>query len=129
MHNLLIVTFVVVFIIEFVAYGMQRTVLLMSRESGLPYQIAETILPSWYPAVWLLRIAKWGILIFIVLSWSWIIAVGLLIADVIAPSVLPIPYFLYIPSFRRKLEGIKKIDYQSSQVLEAMLNEFNIHGS
>lgn len=129
MHKTLIITFAIIFIVEFVAYGMQRAILEMSREAGLPYQVAAIMLPSWYPAVWILRIAKWAVLIFIAFTWSWIVAGGLLFADFVTSSILPIPYQAYVSSYQKRIDQVKHIDHETGQLLESMLNGSKIYGS
>lgn len=128
-HQILVAMFVGLFLAEFAAFGMQRATLLMSREASVPYQVAALILPTWFPAVWLVRIAKWGALLLIAFSWSWGIAAGLLVADFILSAVLPIPYHAYIPSFRKRIAQIKAQDAEAGAGLEAMLNASKIHGT
>jgi len=128
-HQLLIGVFGVVFVLEFAAFGMQRATLLISREAGVPYQITKWLLPVWFPAVWVLRITKWGTLLFIAFSWSWGFAAALLLADVVLSAVLPIPYSLYVPSFRKRIAQIKRYDEGAGENLERILNSSKIHGT
>lgn len=125
-HQILIVIFVAAFMLEFAAFGMQRATLLLSREAEIPYQVVAALLPYWFPAVWVLRITKWGVLIGIAFSWSWGVAIGLLIADSFLAAVLPIPYGMYVPSFRKRIEQIKQIDFESGEFLERVLNASKI---
>ncbi|MBX3306270.1 MAG: hypothetical protein KF751_09515 [Nitrospira sp.] len=128
-HQVLIAAFAVCFLIEFVAFGMQRATLLMSREADVPPRIGLLLLPSWFPAVWLVRICKWTVLVFIALNWYWVIAMGLLIVDVVLSSILPIPYSAYVPAFRKRAQQIKQLDFEAGTALEEMLNSSKIHGS
>jgi hypothetical protein len=128
-NELLIALFIAAFLLDFAAFGMQRATLLMSREAELPSRIGALLLPAWFPAVWLVRIAKWGALVAIAVSWSWVIAIGLLLADVVLSAVLPIPYRAYIPSFRSRIVEIKRVDLRVGNALESMLNASKIHGS
>ena len=91
-HQTLLISFAVCFLLEFGAFGMQRATLLMSREADVPPQIGAMLLPSWFPAVWLVRICKWAVLLAIAFTWSWGAGIGLLVADVVLSSFLPIPY-------------------------------------
>jgi len=91
--------------------------------------IGKLLLPAWFPAVWLLRIAKWGTVLFIGFSWSWVIAGVLIVADTILAAILPIPYSMYVPSFRKRIAQIKDADAKSGAVLEAILNASKIRGS
>ena len=128
-HEALIAVFVAVFLLEFAAFGMQRTTLLLSREAGVPYQVAAALLPTWFPAVWVLRITKWGTLLFIAFSWSWGIAAMLFVADCILSAVLPIPYAAYVPNFRKRITEIKLQDTEAGEYLEHMLNTSKILGT
>jgi hypothetical protein len=123
----LIATFVMLFTIKFLAFGMQRATLLISRESGVPPKFSALLLPAWYPAVWLVIAAKWGTLLLIALNWSWWIAGALALVELFLSSILPIPYKAYIPSFRRRVEQHKNSDPALGKALEAMLNSSRIH--
>lgn len=118
----LIAAFVVLSLIEFAAFGMQRATLLMSRETGVSSQISALLLPSWFPAMWLVIIAKWGTLLLIGFSWNWWVAVSLAVADFVLSSVLPIPYSVYVPSFRKRVAQYKSSNTEVGAVLEAMLD-------
>jgi len=106
-YQTILIAFAFCFLLEFLAFGMQRATLLMSREADVPAKIGALLLPSWFPIVWLVRICKWGILITIVFLWSWSVAIGLLVANVILSSILPIPYGIYIPFFRERILQVK----------------------
>lgn len=121
-HQVFIAAFVGLFLASFAAFGMQRAILLMSRKAGIPYKIAALLLPVWFPTVWMVIIAKWCSLLVIALSWSWGIATSLLVADFILSAVLPIPYHIYIPSFRKRIAQIRSQDPDTGAELEAMLN-------
>ena len=125
-HETLIIIFVVCFLLELAAFGMQRATLLMSREADVPPQIGAMLLPSWFPIVWLVRICKWGALLAVAFIWSWGVAIGILVADVILSSILPIPYSTYIPFFRKRASQIKQIDTAAGTALEGMLNASKI---
>lgn len=128
-HTAFLISFAAIFVIELAAFGMQRATLLMSREAGIPQRVGALMLPGWFPAVWLVRVAKWGLLVVLALSWSWLIAVALLVADLVITTVVPIPYRLYVPSFRKRVARIKRLDAEAGRVLEAMLDASAIHGS
>ncbi|MER2511511.1 MAG: hypothetical protein ABTQ25_03660 [Nitrosomonas ureae] len=128
-YQTLLIAFAFCFLLEFLAFGMQRATLLVSREADVPAKIGALLLPSWFPIVWLVRICKWGILITIVFLWSWSVAIGLLVANVILSSILPIPYGIYIPFFRERILQIKQIDIEASTALEEILNTSKIHRS
>ena len=126
-HQGLISIFVVCFMLEFVAFGMQRATLLISREAEMSPQIGKMLLPSWFPIVWIVRICKWSVLIAIAFTWSWGIAIGLLVADVILSSILPIPYSIFIPSFHKRIAQIKQSNVNAGNALETILNGSQFH--
>lgn len=128
-HETLLIAFVVAFILEFGAFGMQRATLLMSREAGVPPQIGALLLPSWFPIVWLVRLIKWAVLCYIAFTWSWVLAGGLLVADFIISAILPIPYSVYVPFFRSRINKIKASDIEAGDALEQMLSLSKIYGS
>lgn len=128
-HQILLITFTACFILEFAAFGMQRATLLISREADVPRQIGAMLLPSWFPMVWLVRLCKWGILVSVALTWSWGIAISLLVANIILSSILPIQYSAYIPFFRKRVLQIKQLDITAGTALEEMLNSSKINAS
>lgn len=83
---------------------MQRTTLLLSRESRTPKEVASLLLPSWFPAVWLLLMAKWLVLLLIGMKLSWWAAALLLVVDFAGSVFLPIPDRLYVNIFRRRFQ-------------------------
>lgn len=128
-HEILLIAFGAAFILEFGAFGMQRATLLMSREAGVPPKIGALLLPSWFPIVWLVRLIKWAVLCYIAFTWSWVLAIGLIVADFILSAILPIPYSVYIPFFHSQINKIKANDIEAGDALEQMLSLSKIHGS
>lgn len=128
-HQLLLTAFGVAFSLEFVAFGMQRAVLLISRETYMPYQVAEALLPTWFPAIWILRVAKWGCLLTIAFTWGWSIAGGLLAAEVVLTAILPIPYGLYTTTFWKRATQIREEDPQAGELLQQILLASKRHGA
>lgn len=121
-HQTLLTVYVVLFIIVFAAFGMQRATLLISRESGLPLkQLATLLLPSWFPFIWLPRIAKWVVLVLIGFYWSWWVALEVLGADLLLSSILPIPYTIHARSFRKRVERMRLVDPDAAASLEGIL--------
>jgi len=128
-HVILLLVFCIAFILEFGAFGMQRATLLMSREAGVSPKIGALLLPKWFPIVWLVRLIKWAVLIYIAFAWSWILAGGLLVVNFILSTFLPIPYSIYIPSFRSRIDEIKANDREAGTALEQMFNMSKFHSS
>jgi hypothetical protein len=121
----LLAFFIVAWAIEFAAFGMQRTVLLISRDAAVQYEAAKPLLPRWFPLVWLPRIAKWGVLLAIALFWSWGVAAGALAADVVLGATLPIPYQVYVIPLLRRLEEVRRQDADAGEYLARMLRHSN----
>lgn len=127
-HQTLVVIFIVAFVLEFGAFGMQRATLLLSREASVSYEHTVALLPKWFPAVWLLRIVKWGALLYIAISWNWWIALGLLIANFVLSAVLPIPYSLYASTFRKRIIQIKRENTDAGEYLDQVLQSSRLYG-
>ncbi len=121
--EILIISFLVVWLIELYLFGMQRASLLISRTSNIDWkQIGSQILPKWYPITWIFRFAKWGlyVAIFYFLGWKWGICVFL--ASFILSFVIPIPYqLLYKGIFRKRVFQIKQIDSKAGIFFEEVL--------
>lgn len=128
-HQLLLVVFGVAFSLEFIAFGMQRATLLIAREADVPYQFAKALLPTWFPAIWIIRITKWGGLLTITYTWSWGVACGLFVVDFILSAILPIPYSLYTPVFRKRVARIKEENSETGELLERILCASKRHGA
>ena len=114
-------TYVCLFILNFLAFGMQRTTLLISRELGVEPAIAGLLLPKWFPLVWLIILTKWGVLLFIAMYLSFWFALALGIITFVLSIYLPIPWWKYIPFYRRRIEQLRIVDEKVGQELEAML--------
>lgn len=130
MENLshpLVIAFVISWIIEFYLFGMQRASLKISRHNNVEWRgIGEQLLPNWYPLTWIVRIAKYGLLVAILIVIDWKLAVGLLVISFIVSTIIPIPYrLLYKKAFRKKVEKIKAIDQEAGQLFTEMLNNTN----
>lgn len=127
MENLshpLVIAFIISWIIEFYLFGMQRASLRISRHNNVEWKgIGEQLLPNWYPLTWIVRIAKYGLLVAILIVLDWKLAIGLLVIGFILSTIIPIPYrLLYKKTFRRKVEKIKSIDQEAGQLFTEMLD-------
>lgn len=127
MENLshpLVIAFIISWIIEFYLFGMQRASLRISRHNNVEWRgIGEQLLPNWYPLTWFVRIAKYGLLVAILIVIDWKLAVGLLVIGFILSTIIPIPYRpLYKKTFRKKVEKIKSIDQEAGQLFTEMLD-------
>jgi hypothetical protein len=103
---------------------MQRASLMISRHNNVEWRgVGEQLLPSWYPLTWIVRIAKYGLLIAILIVLDWKLALGLWVITFILSAIIPIPYkLLYKKTFRKKVEKIKSIDQKAGQVFTEMLD-------
>lgn len=120
----LIITFIVIWVLEFYLFGMQRASLIISRNNNVEWlSFAEQLLPSWYPLTWIVRIAKYGILLVIFIVINWKPAIILLVVGFILSSILPIPYkLLYKRAFRKRVRKIQSIDQEAGHMFTRMLN-------
>lgn len=119
-----VIIFLVVWIIEFYLFGLQRASLLITRESDLDYSTyGPLLLPDWYPITWIFRIGKYILLVVILfINWRW--SIGLFLIQFLASLVIPIPYkFLYSDIFRNKLHKLRMTNMNSSMACEFMLKK------
>ena len=128
-HEIMLALFVVLAVLMFGAFGMQRTTLLLAREANTSSKATAMLLPAWFPAVWVPRLAKWGLLLYIAVSWSWWVALGLFVAELVLSAVLPIPSRLYLPLFRRRIEQLRGEHANLANSLEALLNASQLNAS
>lgn len=122
--NPLVVGLIITWIIEFYLFGMQRASLRISRHNSVQWRgVSDQLLPSWYPITWVVRIAKYVILIAIFFVIGWKFTVGLLFTSFVLSTFLPIPYrFLYKSIFRNKVAKIKALDTEAGQFYSKMLD-------
>jgi hypothetical protein len=92
----LLTVFVVCSIFEYVAFGLQRTALLISRQSGMSKEQIYLLLPVWFPLVWLVILVKWAVAGLILWKFGWRPVLIIVYTSYLLSSVLlPIPYNLY----------------------------------
>lgn len=128
-HTLILLTLAAVFALEFAAFGMQRCLLLLAREKQAPYDFVALLLPTWFPAVWILRIVKWGLLFYTALFWSWLMALGLLLVDFLLSALVPIPYRAYRSILRARAKQIGQVDERAAQELSRILADSKVLGT
>lgn len=121
-HTALLWSFAVLTAITFGAFGMQRTTLLLAREADVPSGMTAAMLPAWFPLVWIPRIAKWGLVLYVGITWSWLMCVGLLATDFVVSSFAPIPHRAFIPAFRKRIKQLMDTDPLLSWKLNDLLN-------
>lgn len=115
--------YVVLWIVHFALFGMQRTALLISRGACMPYQgVGELLLPPWYPLTWLVVIGNWCFLFAMAIFWNWIIALGITIGGYILSIIVPIPYPLYKLYFRHRAEKMVVHDPEKAAILFDLLD-------
>jgi len=103
----IVIVFYLTVLVEFYFFGMQRTVLLISRKSDISYNdISYTLLPKWYAITWLFRIGKYTLLIVLFFLYGWQTAIILVAVSVVFSLFIPIPYKLYIKMFKNKLKSM-----------------------
>jgi hypothetical protein len=119
-----LVSFGIIWITEFVLFGMQRATLLISREAGIEWRGGgELLLPRWYPVTWVIRVCKWGLLLAMVVYWDWRYTLGLAIGGYFLSIVLPIPYRAYKGVFRKRVNQLMQQDSNVAIQLQKMLDE------
>lgn len=92
----IVIAFVVVWLIEFYLFGLQRATLLIIRTNNADYsKYSSLMLPEWYFITWIFRIGKYILLLFIAIN-NWKLGIGLFVGQFIASVIIPIPYkFFY----------------------------------
>ena len=118
-----IVTFFIIWIVEFILFGMQRATLLISRNAGIEWRGGgELLLPRWHQITWLIKISKWALLIVMAIYLDWKYALGLTIGGFILSTLLPIPYSKYKGIFRKRVKQLMVQESNLAIQLERMLN-------
>lgn len=99
--QLLITVYAVLFLINFLLFGIQRTALLIDREyqpdsiKGMEYPHARSVLPLWINFARLFFIVKLAILGLLLYEGQWLVFAALIASDTILGMILPIPYRIY----------------------------------
>ena len=100
-EQILPIIYIILFIINFLLFGIERTALLIDREyqpdsiRGMEYHLARAVLPRWLNFARLFFIVKLAILGVLLYEKLWLIVVFLVVADIILGIILPIPYKSY----------------------------------
>lgn len=128
-HETMLMLFAALAVVMFCAFGMQRTTLLLAREAKTSSKATAMLLPKWFPLVWLPRIAKWALLFYIAVFWSWRVALGLLAVEVVLSAVLPIPHRFHLRLFRGRVEQLKAEHAGLAASLEELLNASQLNAS
>ena len=119
-----LIAFAIIWIINFVLFGMQRATLLISRNAGIEWKGGgELLLPKWYPVTWVIIICKWSLLIAMAIYFDWRYAIGLAVVGYILSVVLPIPYSAYKGAFRRRVNQYMNQDPTVATQLQQMLDD------
>ena len=84
-------------------FTMQRSVLEISRASGIDVRVGRRMLPLWYLLVWPATLTKWAAAIHIGMAGNWLLAFALLAVTILFQIFVPIPHNQFIPLFRRKI--------------------------
>lgn len=100
-YQILIAVYAVLFAINFLLFGLQRTALLIDREyqpeviEGMLYPHVRSVLPLWLSFARLFSVIKFSVLGLLLYEEQWVIFVVLIVANIILGMSLPIPYKLY----------------------------------
>ena len=118
-EQILLMVYILLFIINFLLFGMQRTALLIDREyqpdsiRGMEYHLARAVLPRWLNVARLFFIIKLAILGLLLYEELWLIFVFLVVADIILGIILPIPYKTYTQYLYKRALRYKKMKHDS----------------
>lgn len=122
----MVVVFIIGSIFEFYLFGMQRGSLKISRQNAIPWRgFGEVFLPKWFfSAVWISRIVKYGVLIFILISYGWKFGLILFGAVFLFSIILPIPYKLfYYKIYKKSITENKLLNDSDKEIFLDMLQK------
>lgn len=124
----IIVLFVILWIINFYFFGMQRAVLMIRRVNDIPKNVADFFLPNYYALHWLVSILKW-IVIIVSFKTGWVLPVAFIVVGTLLQSVLPIPYrSWYYGVFQKRIDLVKAQNKARGETLEELLrNAFAVN--
>ncbi|MGM0564516.1 MAG: hypothetical protein ACQES2_09305 [Pseudomonadota bacterium] len=119
----LMITFFMVWLIEFYLFGMQRASLLIARNNKIDWKtVGPYLLPTWYPVTWLIRTTKWALIIALFVYAGWQIGLSFIVAGFVLSAIVPIPYkSLYAGTFRRSANRIEHQNPEAAELLRRML--------
>lgn len=108
--------------IEAGGFCIQRVALEVARLTHAPQEIVDQLLlPSWFPLLWVERLARWGLLIYIAVTWDWKWAVGVWLGFFLATAVMPIPRGFIVGRFRKRLQKRAAAAPDAAAVIESAL--------
>ena len=88
--------FLLLSFLELHLFKYQRTALMICRANNMPTTITGAFCPSWQAiTVWVERIIRWSIIIYLLLNGSWMIAIGLVAINFALTTFAPINYLQY----------------------------------
>lgn len=115
--------FVLIWLVEFVLFGMQRASLLISRKAGYLWKGGgQYLLPRWYRITWIVIGGKWVLLIAMAIVLDWKLALGLAVCSYLLSLMLPIPYGAYKGIFRKRVSEIRRVDPDLANTLQQWVN-------
>jgi hypothetical protein len=91
-------------LVETYFFMMQRTSLVISRETDLAFLYKALLPPIFLSQVLVNRVVKWCALFAIAFTIHWGIAIGLIAVEIILTAKIPIPYSYFIKLFRRNAQ-------------------------
>jgi hypothetical protein len=115
--------YAVLFLINFLLFGLQRTALLIDREFESSYVLA--VLPWWLRFAKFFSLCKLIILGYFFFHQFWVIAISLLVCDFILSAVLPIPHKIYEKTLRKQVELRLNSTSPKSKSLSQTLDAIN----
>lgn len=114
----------VVWLVEFYFFGMQRATIKISREGEVDWKLLGVkLLPPWYSVVWFFRITKWFLLTLIIWFLNWKIGLAILITMFVLSIITPIPYkLLYSKLFLHRIDQLYLENPETASLLLELLN-------
>lgn len=97
--SVVIILYVLVDLFVLNAFIEQRAALDIGRKIGR--DVRYLVLPKWYAKHWVAKVFCWGTLLYIGFRYSWPIALGLWVADLLITALIPIPRSRYDKVIRK----------------------------
>lgn len=122
----MIALYCTLWLIEFALFGLQRGLLLFSREHDVEFKHVVPLLPGWFGVAWLVKVGNWGLLG--VIAWTqgiWL-ALGVAAAGFVLSAALPIPYRVYYPLVRKQAMAVMRTSPAYGMRLLKMLEESQV---
>jgi hypothetical protein len=126
----LLVAFAAMAILEMYFFLWQRVPLEVGREHGIPTQLSNFMLPSWFWLVRLVQWSTWALAVVIGFEVGWWQALVCLAIPFVLSTRIPVPYTHFSGRIERRLRSELRGPHSeiASSLLEALTESRRKHG-